>query len=349
MTTIHGRRPAAPPPGPHPPEQPEAGAESVATVLVAAAANLGIAVAKAVAGLLGGSGAMLSEAAHSMADTVTELLLLTALRRSRRPADEDYPLGHSQELYLWAMLASVATFVGGALFACWDGVHTLLSGRAPGAAGLSFVVLAVSFALEGMSLVKGLRQLRGEAAGAGRSVLSHLKRTHDTTVKAVVLEDSAALIGLLLAAGGLLAGVLTGSSAGDGIASLLIGVLLARVAWVLGRSNASLLIGRALPARTRAGIRAELLVIPHVETVTGLLTVVHGPADATVAAKVGFRDLATVAEVEAACEQAERRLRERFPSVRRVYLDPTPDHDRAEREGNGRGGARERYPAPGPL
>src|SRR6478735_2750052 len=138
--------------------------ESVFTVIVAAAANLGIAIAKAVAGVISGSSAMLSEAAHSVADTVTELLLLTALKRSEKPADEDHPLGYGPERYIWAMLAAVATFVGGAVFSLYDGIHTLLKGEELGDPLVSYIVLAVAFLLEGFSLRTGVRQVRGEAA-----------------------------------------------------------------------------------------------------------------------------------------------------------------------------------------
>ncbi|MGX1270134.1 cation diffusion facilitator family transporter [Streptomyces phaeoluteigriseus] len=306
----------------------QGGGESTFTVIVAAVANLGIALAKAVAGVISGSSAMLSEAAHSVADTVTELLLLTALRRSEKPADEDHPLGHGPERYIWALLAAVATFVGGAVFSLYDGVHTLVEGEELGDPLVSYIVLGVAFLLEGYSLRTGLRQARGEAARLGAPFRRYLRHTADTAVKAVVLEDSAALAGLVLAAGGLLGGQLTGSGAWDGAASLCIGVLLLYVAWVLGRSNAELLIGRPLPRPTRERIRAELLESAHIEAVLELTTLVQGPREALVAAKVDFRDVSTAAEIEWACERAEARLREVFPAVTRVYLDPTPGSSR---------------------
>ncbi|MFH9068049.1 cation diffusion facilitator family transporter [Streptomyces alboflavus] len=298
--------------------------ESVLTVLVAALANLGIAVAKAVAGVVSGSSAMLSEAAHSVADTVTELMLLVSLKSARRPADEDHPLGYGGARYIWALLASVATFVGGGVFAVYDGVHTLTHGEEPGDPLVSYLVLGVAFLLEGYSLRTGLKQARGEADRFGVHVKHYLRHTPDTAVKAVVMEDSAALVGLLLAAGGLLGGQLTGSGVWDGVASLCIGVLLVYVAWVLGHANAELLIGRPLPAPMRQRIREQLLADDHIEAVLELTTLVQGPREALVAAKVNFRDASTAAEVEEACERAERRVRERFPGVRRVYLDPTP-------------------------
>ncbi|MFI7384638.1 cation diffusion facilitator family transporter [Streptomyces sp. NPDC049813] len=310
-----------------------AGGESVLTVIVAAAANLGIALAKAVAGVISGSSAMLSEAAHSFADTITELLLLTALKRSEKPADEDHPLGHGGERYVWALLAAVATFVGGAVFSLYDGVHTLVAGEDLGDPLVSYIVLAIACLLEGFSLRTAVRQARGEAARYRAPVGTYLKHTPDTAVKAVVLEDSAALIGLALAAGGLLGGQLTGSGVWDGIASLCIGVLLLWVAWVLGRSNVRLLVGRPLPESVRAEIRSLLLAGEHVEAVLELTTLVQGPREALVAAKVDFRDASTAAQIEWACEDAARRLQERFPAVRRVYLDPTPGFAQRREEG----------------
>ncbi|MFF8411846.1 cation diffusion facilitator family transporter [Streptomyces omiyaensis] len=298
--------------------------ESTFTVVVAAGANLGIAVAKAVAGVISGSSAMLSEAAHSVADTVTEAMLLTALKRSEKPADEDHPVGHAGERYVWAMLAAVATFVGGAVFSVYDGIHTLTHGEELGDPLVSYVVLAVSFVLEGFSLRTGVKQVRAEAERMRAPFAEYLRLTPDTTVKAVVLEDAAALAGLMLAAGGLLGGQITGSGVWDGVASILIGCLLVYVAWTLGRANAQLLIGRPLPPAMRAGVREELLGVPHVVEVLDLVTLIQGPGEVLIAAKIDFRDAVSAAEVERACEQAERRLRARFPSVRRVYLDPTP-------------------------
>ncbi|MEO3973996.1 cation diffusion facilitator family transporter [Streptomyces sp. CAU 1734] len=299
--------------------------ESTFTVLVAACANLGIAVAKAVAGVISGSSAMLAEAAHSVADTVTELMLLVALKRGDRPADEDHPLGHGPERYIWALLASVATFVGGGVFAVYDGVHTLTHGEEPGDPLISYLVLGIAFLLESWSLRTGVRQARAEAARLSTPVGHYLRLTPDTAVKAVVLEDTAALAGLLLAAAGLLGGQLTGSGVYDGVASVLIGLLLVYVAWVLGRSNAQLLIGRPLPRRMREAVVEEILTVPHIVAVLELTTLIQGPREILIAAKVDFRDASSARQIEWACEEAEEQLRERFPSIRRVYLDPTPD------------------------
>ncbi|GGS80329.1 cation diffusion facilitator transporter [Streptomyces tanashiensis] len=293
-------------------------------MIVAAVANLGIAAAKVVAGIVSGSSAMLSEAAHSVADTVTEAMLLTALKRSEKPADEDHPVGYAGERYVWALLAAVATFVGGAVFSVYDGIHTLTHGEEVGDPTISYIVLGIAFVLEGFSLRTGIKQVRAEAERMKAPFARYLRLTADTTVKAVVMEDSAALAGLMLAAGGLLGVQITGSDVWDGVASILIGLLLVYVAWVLGRSNAELLIGRPAPRRMRGGIREELLSVPHIIDVLDLITLIQGPGEILVAAKIDFRDVSSAEQVEWACEDAESQLRERFPAIRRVYLDPTP-------------------------
>ncbi|MFJ8040586.1 cation diffusion facilitator family transporter [Kitasatospora sp. NPDC096147] len=298
--------------------------ESLGTVVVAGLCNLGIAAAKAVAGALSGSSAMLSEAAHSLADTVTELLLYAAIKRGSRPADDAHPFGYGRERYLWALLASFATFVGGAVFSVHDGIHTLRYGEELGSPALSYLVLALAFLLEGISLRRAYRQVRGEGRRFGVGPARYLRHTPDTALKAVFLEDSAALAGLLLAFGGLLGAQLTGSPVWDGTASLLIGLLLAWVAYVLARDNASLLIGRALPQPLEDRIEETLRRQPQVRAVLELVTVVHGPQEVLVAAKVDFSELATATEVELACDAAERAIRAELPSVTRVFLDPTP-------------------------
>jgi cation diffusion facilitator family transporter len=302
----------------------EGSEESVGTVIVAGVANLGIAVAKLAGALISGSSAMLAEAAHSVADTATEVLLLTALRRSRLPADERHPQGHSRERYVWALLASVATFVGGAVFSVFDGIRALMQpGEDNGSPLVAYLVLVVAFVMEGSSLLRGVRQVRRESRELGMRPRRYFRWTPDTTVKAVVLEDSAALVGLLLAAGGLFGRQLTGSGAWDAVASMLIGLLLASVAYVLGRDNASLLIGRALPDRAEAAIRRELEALPQIAAVVDLTTLIQGPQDVVVFAHVDFTDAATSQEIEAAGDEAEQRLRSRFPWVSVVSLDPT--------------------------
>ncbi|GAB3807886.1 cation diffusion facilitator family transporter [Micromonospora zhanjiangensis] len=312
--------------------------ESVGTVVVAGLANLAIAVAKAVAGLLSGSAAMLSEAAHSFADTTTEVLLFTALRRGTRPADPRHPFGHGKESYVWAFIAALFTFVAGAGFSVTQGVQSILASRHNGSYLVSYLVLAVSFVLESISLTRAVRQVRAASRHWRLTPLRFLRHTADTTVKAVTLEDSAALVGLVLAALGVGLTELTGNPVWDGVASIAIGVLLLVVAAILARSNVSLLVGRAVPPRIRAGIEEELAGLPTVERVDTLLTMQLGPDDVLVAAKLDFADDATGAQIEATADLAEQRLTDRYPTIRYVFLDPTRGLGRTGPTGGGRHG-----------
>lgn len=311
-------------------------AESVGTVVVAGAANLTIAVAKLVTGLISGSAAMLSEAAHSVADTTTEVLLYLALRRGARPADTRHPFGYGKESYVWAFLAALFTFVVGAGFAITHGVTTILVHEHTGHYLASYVVLAVSFTVESVSLARAIRQIRRESRRWRATPRHYLRLTADTTVKAVFMEDTAALIGLLIAGVGLGLSELTGDELYDGVASILIGVLLLVVATILARSNVSLLVGRAVSDRVHRRIEQELAALPTVDRVDTLMTMLLGPDDILVAAKVDFHNDATGADIEAAADEAERRLTEHYPEIGYVFLDPTrsmpgTDRDRARR------------------
>ncbi|SBT41951.1 cation diffusion facilitator family transporter [Micromonospora narathiwatensis] len=317
----------------------EVKAESVGTVVVAGSANLAIAIAKTIAGLLSGSAAMLSEAAHSIADTTTEVLLYLALRRGARPADTRHPFGYGKESYVWAFLAALFTFVVGAGFAITHGVTTILVHQHTGNYLVSYVVLVVSFAIESVSLARAVRQIRRESRRWRATPRRYLRLTADTTVKAVFLEDSAALVGLVVAGVGLGLSELTGSELYDGIASILIGVLLLAVATILARSNVSLLVGRAVSERIHRQIEREMLALPTVDRVDTLMTMLLGPDDILVAAKVDFHNDATGADIEAAADEAERRLTERYPEIGYVFLDPTrsmpgTDRGRARRTQN---------------
>ena len=318
---LAGAEPLSPSDSPEGSEAPQN--ESVGTVIVAGLANLVIAVAKLLAGLVSGSAAVVSESVHSLADTVTEVFLFVALRRGARPADEEHPFGYGKESFVWAFIAAVFTFVGGAGFSIYHGIETIIAPRHTGDYLWSYVVLAVSFVAEGTSFLRARRQVEGASRRWGISPFRFLRLTPDTTVKAVYLEDSAALVGLVLAGAGLALTQLTGHEMWDGIASIAIGVLLLAVATTLAASNASLLVGRAVPRRVHNQIAADLASIPIVVAVPTLLTMQLGPGDILVAAKVDFQDDVSGGEIELASDEAERRLRARYPGIRYVFLDPT--------------------------
>ncbi|MEP7024318.1 MAG: cation diffusion facilitator family transporter, partial [Actinomycetota bacterium] len=167
--------------------------ETLRTVLVAGAANLLIALAKLVAGLLSGSSAMLAESAHSVADTINQVFLLVSMRAGAKPADTEHPFGHGQERYFWSLLAAVGILVAGAGFSIFDGVLSITRGQSSGSVLVSYIVLGVSFIAEGTSLTRAASQLHGEAQQRKRKLFDHVRRSPDTTVKAALFEDAGAL------------------------------------------------------------------------------------------------------------------------------------------------------------
>jgi cation diffusion facilitator family transporter len=312
-----------------PAEAQESENESTGTVILAGLVNLGIAIAKLVGGLISHSSAMLSEAAHSVADTVTEVFLFVALKRGEKPPDEKHPFGYGRETYFWAFVASLMTFLVGAGFSIFQGVVTIIQRKEEGSPFISYIVLGVSFVLEGTSFLKAVRQVRGAADKWGVTPNQYLRRTTDTTVKAVTFEDAAALVGLILAAAGLVLEQLTGDPLWDGISAVLIGVLLVGVAYTLATANKSLLIGQSASPRIERELREEIAALEHVDDVPLLLTSIIGPGKILVAAKVDFDDNSTVADIEAVSDEAERRLVAKHEGVQYVFLDPTPGDGRA--------------------
>jgi cation diffusion facilitator family transporter len=302
--------------------------ESKLTVLVALGANFAIAVLKLIAGVITGSAAMLAEAGHSVADTFTEALLLTALRRSSRPADRAHPFGYGKERYFWSLMAAVSIFTSGALFAFYEGFKTVFGEPEEQTSPLvGYAVLGLAFVLEGTSWLRAVRQLRTEAAEQNRSVRRYLDLIDDPTVKTVFYEDSAALVGILLAFGGLALHDVTGDSLWDGLASVLIGVLLAGVAYLLGRTNLGLLIGRQADPAIVRGAREMLAAEPEVEVVVDLLTMVTGTDQVLMCARLDFADDLTAADLEIACVRIAGELRARFPDLDEIFLEPVPRTD----------------------
>jgi cation diffusion facilitator family transporter len=302
--------------------------ESTLTVLVALGANFAIAVLKLIAGVITGSAAMLAEAAHSVADTFTEGLLLTALRRSSKPADRAHPFGYGKERYFWSLMAAVSIFTSGALFAFYEGFRTVFGEQEEQTSPLvGYLVLGLAFVLESVSWVRAVQQLRKEAAAEERTVRTYLRLIDDPTVKTVFFEDSAALIGILLAFAGLALHDVTGDSLWDGLASVLIGVLLAGVAYLLGRTNLGLLIGRQADPAVVRGAREWLKTAPEVEVVVDLLTMVTGTDRILMCARIDFADDLTSTDLEHACVRIAGELQERYPDLDEIFLEPVPRTD----------------------
>ena len=303
----------------------ETSEESTGTVLLAGAANFAIAIAKLVGGLISGSAAMLAEAAHSLGDTLNQVLLLTALKRSSRPADERHPFGYGMERYFWSLLAAVGIFVLGAGYSIYEGIHAILSPEELGSITVSLIVLALAFVFEGISWAKAVRQLRSEAAEKGRSLRQHLQLTPDPTVKTVAFEDTAALLGIVVAGGGILLHAYAGLVWADGAASVVIGIVLALVAFSLGKQNMHSLVGQAAAPRLQRSIRTLIAEADAVDSIVEVMTLQLAPDTVVVAARVDLADHLSIDALEHAADDIEQRLRDAHPEIRHLFLDPTDD------------------------
>jgi cation diffusion facilitator family transporter len=292
------------------------------TVIIAGVANLVVGLAKLAAGIISGSSAMLAEAAHSAADTLNQVFLLTSLRQADRPADPDHPFGHGQERYFWSLLAAFGIFIAGAGFSVFEGILSLTRSQSESPIA-AYVTLAVAFVAEGTSFARAYWQVRGEAGGHSDKVLRHVESSPDITVKVNLFEDSAAVVGLILAGLGVGLDQLTGSHVWDGAASIAIGVLLVVVAFKLGMDSRELLVGRAADAEVQQLIREEIESRPGVDELLELRTMHMGPDNLIVAARVALNDEMGADQAEDLADEIDGRLSEKLPLQLDVFIDPT--------------------------
>jgi cation diffusion facilitator family transporter len=311
----------------------EGESESSLTVLLALGANAGVGVLKLAAGLVSGSAALLSEAAHSAGDCTTELLLLVAQRRSAKPADRSHPFGYGKERYFWSMLAALAIFVSGAGFSIYEGVRAITGQREDATMlWINYPVLAFAAVLEGISWRQAARQMRSEKARTQRSLVGYLRMPRDPTVNSVLLEDSAALVGLAIAAAGVGLHQLTGSAFWDGLASIAIGCLLLAVAFVLAKACQTLLIGQQADVRLLRAIEACLEEADEVDDVVDILSMLTGTDSVLLCLRVDFAENIGSSALEDACLRLDGELRDRFPMLSEIFIQPASRRDAGLRE-----------------
>ncbi|GAA2109642.1 cation diffusion facilitator family transporter [Kitasatospora saccharophila] len=308
--------------------------ETRGTVLIALVANLVIALAKIAGGLVAASPALLSEAAHSVADSLNEVFLLASLSRSRRRPDARHPFGYGKERFFWSMLAAVGIFVTGGCFSCYQGLHTLLNpeGEETGGYLVVYLVLLVSLVAEGASLTRAVLQVRRQARQAGRGLAAQLRRGDDPTVRTVFAEDAAAVLGVLLALVGAGLHQWTGRPQWEAAAALAIAALLMYVAYRLGRDAKDRLVGQAVDPAVQQKALDVLTERPEVDTVTRLLTMQLGPGSALLAARIDLVDGLDSSGVEELCVRLKQRIRATCPDIDQVFLDITAaDEDERRR------------------
>ena len=288
-------------------------------VYAALAGNLAIAVTKFGAAVFTGSSAMLSEAIHSVVDTGNQALLLYGMYRAGLPADARHPFGYGKALYFWSFVVAILIFGLGAGFSIYEGMHGILQPTPVQNAMVSYVVLGFSLVFEGGAGFLALRQFLREKGDMG--FFEAVRRGKDPALFTVLFEDSAAILGLIIAMVGIFLGQQLQLPWMDGAAAVAIGLLLAGVALFLAYECKALLIGEAAEPHVVEGCRALLNGDRRVVRVADVRTMHLGPREILLAADLDFADGLISQEVEIATAELETKLRENFPEVRRIYLE----------------------------
>jgi cation diffusion facilitator family transporter len=307
------------------------GSQSHVVVYAALFANIVIAVGKFIAAAVSGSSAMWSEGVHSLVDSVNEILLLYGLHRSGAKPSRTHPLGYGREIYFWSFMVAMLVLAFGAGLSLYQGYLRFNNGAALEKPALAFLMLAISFVFEGGSWIVAVRHFR-----AGKGTLGYfeaLQGSKDPSVFTILVEDTAALAGIVLAAAGLLASVITGSSKYDAAASIAIGLLLTGSAMFLAKETKSLLIGEAAHSHVRDCILAIAARDPGVRKVNGLITVQMGPDQVIAALSAEFEDALTTPQIEACVRRIETQVKEAREEVTTLFVKPqTPETFRERTE-----------------
>jgi cation diffusion facilitator family transporter len=284
-----------------------------------------------------GSSALLSEGAHSVADTMNELFLVASVHRSERPADEQHPFGYGAERFFWSLIAAVGIFVAGGGFSFFQAYVAFRGSSSTEQWTLTYAVLGVAAVFEGVSLIRATRQIRREATHAHCRPLSHVLKSTDPAVKTVALEDTIAVVGLLIAGLGVALHQLTGAEFWEGMASAFIGLLLVGAAIALARDNMSLLIGRSVESDLRRAIGETVRGHPKVKSVVELLTRYLGANEVLVAARVELVDGLSSGEIEEMSSEIDDQLRDLSIEITQVFVDATTSAERRRLEAARRG------------
>ncbi|MDQ3744764.1 MAG: cation diffusion facilitator family transporter [Acidobacteriota bacterium] len=308
--------------------------ESKTAIYAAITGNLAIAATKFAAAAFSGSPAMLSEAVHSVVDTGNEFLLLLGLWLGRRPPDFEHPFGHGRELYFWSLIVALTVFAVGGGVSVYEGVSHVLRPEAVANPFWNYVVLACSFVFEGASWLFGWRAFRKMKGAQGP--LEAVHNSKDPTTFIVVFEDTGALAGLLIAFCGIFFGQQLGLPYLDGVASILIGLMLGLMAVFLAYETHGLLIGEGYGRETLQRLRATVETDKAVERVNRLLTLFFGPEEVMLTLEVRFRRELSASEVRAAISRVKQLVRREHPEIRRIYFAAeSVSADRAERQRQG--------------
>lgn len=294
-------------------------ASSTRVIYAALAGNLLIAVTKFIAAVLTGSSAMFSEGIHSLVDTGNQVLLLYGMRRARRPADARFPFGYGKEVYFWSFVVAILIFAVGAGVSIYEGVHRLFAPAQIEHVYINYAVLGLAMVFEGTAWTMALREFSRTKGKWG--YVEAVQRGKDPTLFIVLFEDSAALLGLVVAFAAVVLGHLTGIPYFDGAASIIIGLILGGTAAWLAYETKGLLIGESATPLVVEGIRERVMRYAEVEHVNEVLTMHMGPQFILVNLSVDFRDTATTPEIEQAVARMDAEIKAGFPRVKRVFIE----------------------------
>jgi cation diffusion facilitator family transporter len=293
--------------------------ESKVAVVAAVIGNLVIAIIKFVAGALTGSSAMISEGIHSLVDTGNGGLVLMGMRRSTAPADAEHPFGHGKELYFWTLIVAISIFGIGGGMSVYEGITHLLHPVHVENPWPNYIVLAIAAAVEGTSFIIAMRQLNKVRGNV--SVSKYIRTSKDPSLFTVVFEDSAAMLGLIVAFFGIWLGQLTGSPFFDGAASVIIGLILMGVAFLLARESKGLLIGEGVEPAVLARMHELVVTEQAVDAVGDIRTMYLGPNDLLVNLDVAFRAGLPAEQIHDAVGRLEVALKSAYPEIGRIYIE----------------------------
>jgi cation diffusion facilitator family transporter len=293
-------------------------------IIAAFAGNFAIAITKAIAAAMTGSGALLAETAHSIADSLNQILLYVGLRRSAQPPTERHPLGHGKEGYFWALVVALFLFFGGGVFSIYQAYERIAHPHDVEQATVGFIVLGLSAVFEMFSLSVAVRELRYAAREAGVPVRRFLAQLQDPALRTVLYEDSAALAGLTAAIVGLALTVVTGDHLFDALASGVIGVVLIYVAYQLAWGARGLIVGQAPPEQVREALEATIASETYVDKVIELKAVQIGTDQILVLARISVRDEIPAGEIERLLGRLRERLRSEHPEVTDSFIELAP-------------------------
>jgi len=288
-------------------------------IYAALVGNALIAITKFVAASITGSAAMMAEGIHSLVDTGNQGLLLHGMKRARKPADDRFPFGHGKEIYFWAFIVAIMIFALGSGVSIYEGVHRVMHPEPVSNPLVNYVVLGLAAVFEGFAWWFAWKEFRGQMRG--RSIATTITASKDPTTFVVLFEDSAAMLGLFVAAIGLTLGEVLGMPVFDGIASIGIGLILGATAIMLAIRTKSLLIGESAEPEIVADVRTRAAALEAVVAVNEVLTLHMGPHYVLLTISVDFRDDLAAGDVEHAIDHLTQEIRAAHSDIKRVFIE----------------------------